>query len=282
MTLRRLVPLLLLPLGCAAPPPRTPPPPPPRDTPAIVMRGAPDDRPRRPAPAPPEPPPPLVAGPALEVTGGEPIAEPPRALPVVLGETLGLGLRVQVVAGEAGWTARVEVFDRARHAWASVEVALDPLAGRRALDDGGVRLPFGPLEPRGRLVETVDLDLPADADRVRATVVEAEPRPGEADVAWQGERLRGFEVLHARLLRTRAHELDAILDLGGGPLEHVPWSGADLEVTFLDDRGEPLTTGRARLVRGRGAPWRLHVVGRDASRRQVGSIVVRCADLRFD
>ncbi|MBX3470479.1 MAG: hypothetical protein KF878_26735 [Planctomycetes bacterium] len=283
MTLRRLVPLLLLPLGCAAPPPRSPPPPPPppRETPAIVMRGSSSDaRPRRE----PSPPPSLVleAGPALEVTAGPPPAEPPRTLPVVLGDTQGLGLRVQVTASDDGWAARVEVHERARHAWAAVEVALEPLAGRRALDEHAVLVRLGPFGAGGRVAETVAIPLPPDADRVRASVTAAEPRPGEVDVACQGERLRGFEVLRARLLRTRTHELDAILDLDGGPLEHVPWSVADLEVTFLDDRGGTITTGRARLARGRGPPWRLHVVGAEASRRQVGSIVARCANLRFD
>src|SRR5690606_34222452 len=119
-------------------------------------------------------------------------------------------------------------------------------------------------------------------DRVRAAVVEAEPRPGEADVAWRARRLRGFDVRAVRLLRTRAHELDAILELADGPLPHVPWSGADVQVTFLDDRGDAITRGRARLVRGQGPPWRLHVVGAETSRRQVALVELDVEDVRFD
>lgn len=240
---------------------------------------------RRPAPVPLAPDrvaelPREVAAPRAPEPQAPDRAAPGAALPVVLGDAQGFGVRVEALVTDEGWRATVHLQNRTTHAWAAVEVALAPLVNRRPAEATIARIEG--LGRGARASASVDAALPAGADRVRVSVLAAEPQPGEAAVAWRAGRLRGFDVRGARLLRTRAHELDAILDLGGGPREHVAWSGADLRVVFLDDRGEEITAGRARLTRGQGPPWRLHVVGAETSRRQVALIDLRCEDLRFD
>ncbi len=287
---------LLLASGCSSPTPAEPtpssPPPPADPTPSIVLRGEPTARPSSPGAAGPDVDRALIE--ALERQANRPPASTPPGdattteatpadeLGVVLGEAQGFRLRVEARrAASDAWTATIDLQERAGHAWAAVEVTLEPFAGRRALGSP-TRAQLERLERRGRLAAQAQGALPPGADRLRVSVTQAEPQPGEADVAWRARRLRGFDVRAARLLRTRAHELDAILELGGGPLEHVPWSGADVAVAFLDDRGEALTRGRARLVRGQGPPWRLHVVGAAASRVQVGLIELEVERLSFD
>lgn len=289
MTRGALVLLALALAGCSSPEPArpSPPPPPPSDpTPAIVLRG--DATPRPVAPPEPGPDPALIealrreaARPGQTAPTPAPVARGDTDLPVVLGDAQAFRLRVDAAATAQGrWSATVELQNATPHAWAVVEVTLELLEGRRPLDATRVRLER--LERGARRTVQVEGACPPGADRVRASVASAEPQPGEADVAWRARRLCGFDVRGARLLRSRSHELDAILELGGGPLEHIPWSGADVLVRFFDDRGEAITAGRARLTRGDGPPWRLHVVGADPSRAQVALIEVDVEDLRFD
>jgi hypothetical protein len=250
------------------------------------MRGDGVARDRRPAERPPSAPPTvLVAGPALELEPGpDPTAAPedtgPRALPVVLGETADLRLFGKASANpdEGTWTATVEVRNTTPYEWAGVDLELTLLAGRRPVGEP-LALRVGRLERSSTDTATAGGPLPAGADRVRLRVVEAEPLPGERAVPCRLGRVRNFEVREARLLRTRLHELDAILDLAGGPFEHVPWATADFEVSFLDARGDAVTVGRAQLVRASGPPWRLHVVGSERSKRQVAAIELRCTNV---
>lgn len=282
--------LILSTLGCSSPPERAPERTPERapsdGIPTIVMRGDGVARDRRPAGRPPTTPPGGVAGPALELEPAPPdspddeAAAPdvdPRALPVVLGETAGLRLFGKASAQDGAWTATVEVRNPTAYEWAGVDLELTLLDARRPVDT--VLFRVGDLPRSGRRTETVSGALPEGADRVRLRVVEAEPMPGEREIACRLGRVRHFDVREARLLRTRAHELDAILDLGGGPLEHVPWATADFEVSFLDARGDVITVGTAQLVRGGGPPWRLHVVGAQRSKRQVAAIELRCTNV---
>lgn len=280
--------LLLLSLaGCASPPEPTPRPAQPRQardpTPAIVMRGDGVARDRRP-PERVATQPVVIAGPALEfepAPDDDALADDtgPRTLPVVLGETAGLRLFGKVSAADGAWTAEIEVRNPTVYEWAGVDLELTLLDGRRAVGDAAL-LRVGHLPKNGSRTQTVGGALPEDGvDRVRLRVVEAEPEPGEREVTCRFGRLRNFEVREARLLRTRDHELDAILDLAGGPFEHVPWATADFEVDFLDERGAKLTLGTAQLVRGAGPPWRLHVVGAARSKRQVAAIELRCTNV---
>lgn len=277
--------------GCSTPQPTAPASPPPTTpdrTPAIVSRGDAGRAGARAAPAADEGPDPRLiealrrAAAQGDQDHGGPDEAPsaPGDLPVVLGDTQGFGLRVQAASAPDGtWTASVDLQERAGHGWAAVVVELALLAGRRPLE--ATRVTLKRVERRARASDRLEGAFPPGADRVRVRVVATEPQPGETEVAWRPGRLRGFDVRRARLLRTRGHELDAILELGGGPFEHVAWSGADFEVTFLDHRGQAITHGRARLIRGQGPPWRLHVVG-GVSRTQVALIQVACEDLRFD
>lgn len=214
------------------------------------------------APAEVEPPPPAAA----EDAG--------QTLPVVVGDLKQFDVLVQARGRDGSVRVTADVQDRAGHAWRSVDLQLELLAGRRPVRTETLRV--GDVEGR-RLtkgaLEGVALD---GADRVRVSVVSAEPMPGEREVHVRAGHLRGLEVTGARLLRSRDHTLDAILDLDGEP--NGPWREVTIEVVFLDARGEAITRGTARLRRHDGPPWtRRHVVGAvPAPTQQVAEVEVRC------